>query len=160
VLENGAPVSSGILEVQPISPTIFTMNDDGTGVAAAYVQPVTAGGTSNGPPVLVATYDASQGQWVAAPIAFNGQNLVLELFGTGFDAVGGNTQVQVQVGTTLITATSAGPGGGYPGEDVIAVPLPSSLAGSGQVNVAAEFRTLASGTTTYTYTNPVTIAFQ
>jgi endoglucanase len=159
VLDKGAQVSSGILEVQPISPTVFTMNDDGTGVAAAYVQPVTAGGTSDGPPVLVATYDVSQGQWVAAPISFNGQNLVLELFGTGFDATG-NTQVQVQIGTTIVEATSAGPGGGYPGEDQIVVPLPSSLAGSGQVNVQAEFKTLVNGTITYTYTNPVTITFQ
>jgi len=160
VLDKGAPVSSGILEVQPISPAVFTMNDDGQGVAAAYVQPVTAGGTSDGPPVLVAAYDVSQGQWVAAPISFNGQNLVLELFGTGFDAAAGNTQVQVQIGTTIVEATAAGPGGGYPGEDEIIVPLPSSLAGSGQVNVQAEFKTLVNGTITYTYTNPVTITFQ
>jgi len=160
VLDKGAPVSSGVLEVQPISPGLFTMNDDGQGVAAAYVQPVTAGDTSDGPPVLVATYSVSQGQWVAAPISFNGQNLVLELFGTGFDAAVSNTQVQVQIGTTIVQATSAGPGGGYPGEDEIAVPLPSSLAGSGQVNVQARFNTLVNGTPTYTYTNPVIITFQ
>jgi len=150
VLNNGAPVSSGIVQVQPISPSLFSMSNNGQGVAAAYIQAVTPGGSNDGPPQLVAVYSTAQGQWVASPISFNADNLVLQLLGTGFDsATTGNSQVIIN--GKYLNAASVGPTG-VSGEDQISVQLPSSLAGSGSVSVQA----LIGGATS----NPVTITFQ
>ena len=151
VLNNGVAVSTGIVQVQPIAPGLFTMNNNGQGVAAAYVQAVKPDGSNDGAPQLVATYSMAEGRWVASPISFNGgDNLVLQLLGTGFDAATTNN-TQVIVNGNYLNVSSVGPYGA-PGEDQITVQLPQSLAGAGTVNVQA----LIGGTTS----NPVTIAFQ
>ena len=133
VLDKGLPVSNGILQVQPIAPGIISMNSTGQGVAAAYVQRVKPDGSL--PPLeLVAMYSTAQGQWIANPISFNGDRLILELFGTGFDqATVDNTRVTVNF--TPVTVNYAGVQPQYVGEDQINVQLPNSLAGSGEVPV-------------------------
>jgi uncharacterized protein (TIGR03437 family) len=150
VLDNGTAVSNGILQVQPTAPGIFSMNSTGRGVAAAYIQRVEPDGTL--PPLeLVATYSAAQGQWVAAPISFNGDQLILELYGTGFDNAT-MQYTQVTVNNLPVTVNYAGVQPQYAGEDQINVQLPSSLAGSGEVPVQVTVNGLTA--------NPVTITFQ
>jgi endoglucanase len=149
VLDKGAAVSNGILQVQPTAPGMISMNSNGQGVAAAYIQRVLPDGTL--PPLeLVAVYSTTQGQWVAAPISFNGDKLILELFGTGFDnATTSNTNVTVN--STPVTVNYAGVQPTYVGEDQINVQLPSSLAGSGEVPVQVTVNDVTANTVTITF---------
>jgi uncharacterized protein (TIGR03437 family) len=141
VLDKGAAVSNGILQVQPIAPTIFTANSTGQGIPAAYIQRVEPDGTLL--PLELVT---------AAPISFNGDQLILELFGTGFDSATANN-TRVTVNGTPATVNYAGVQPQYVGEDQINVQLPNSLAGSGEVPVLVYVNSS-------TPANPVTITFQ
>jgi endoglucanase len=138
VLNGTATVATGLLEVQTIAPTIFTANEQGTGVPAALIQRVHPDGT----------YDY---EGVDSPIAFNGDSLYLLLYGTGFDAAS-QSNTTVTVGGTATTVTFAGPAPGFAGEDQIDAQLPSSLAGSGLVTVSVTANQIAA--------NAVTITFQ
>jgi uncharacterized protein (TIGR03437 family) len=105
----------------------------------------------------VATFDAATGQFVASPIAFNGDSLYLLLYGTGFDAASGVSGTTVTIAQEWfagpkMTVTYSGPAPGYSGEDQIDAQLLATLAGSGQVIVTVT----VDGATA----NPVTIAFQ
>jgi endoglucanase len=138
VLNGTTTVATGLLEVQSIAPTIFTANEQGTGVPAALIQRVHPDGT----------YDY---EGVASPIAFNGDSLYLLLYGTGFDGAS-KSGTTVTVGETSTTVTYSGPAPGFSGEDQIDAALPSSLAGAGQVIVSVTVNQLTA--------NAVTIAFQ
>jgi endoglucanase len=151
VLNGTATVAAGVLEVQSIAPTIFSANSTGQGVAAAQIQRVLPDGTQP-LPENVAMYDAGSGQYVASPIAFNGDRLFLVLYGTGFDGASGPSGTTVNVGGTPTTVTYSGKQSQYAGLDQIDAELPSSLAGAGQVTVVV----IVDGITA----NPVTIAFQ
>lgn len=150
VLNGTTAVAQGVIEVQTIAPTIFTSNSTGYGVPAALIQRVHPDGTYvyEG----VAAYDAGSGQFVPSPIAFDGDQLYLLLYGTGFDAASGASGTRVIIGGAATTVTYSGPAPGYAGEDQIDAGLPASLAGSGQVTVSVT----VDGVTA----NPVTIAFQ
>ena len=152
VLDSGAAVSSGILQVAATAPGIYSANSNGQGVAAAYIQAVEPDGTFL-PLQLAATYDTASQLWAANPIAFNGNALTLELFGTGFDNAT-NTNTTVTINGSPVTVAYAGVQGGgqYVGEDQINVSLPSSLAGSGEVPI----QVTVNGVTA----NAVTITFQ
>jgi endoglucanase len=138
VLNGTTAVATGVLEVQPAAPTIFTANEQGSGVPAALIQRVHPDGT----------YDY---EGVASPIAFNGDSLYLLLYGTGFDGAS-TSGTSVTIGGTSTTVTYAGPAPGFSGEDQIDAQLPSSLAGAGSVTVTVTIN----GATA----NAVTIAFQ
>jgi uncharacterized protein (TIGR03437 family) len=138
VLNGATTVATGLLEVQSVAPTIFTANEQGTGLPAALIQRVHPDGT----------YDY---EGVGSPIAFNGDSLYLLLYGTGFDAASASGAM-VTVGTTPTTVTYAGPAPGFSGEDQIDAALPSSLAGAGQVTVTV--------TVNQATANAVTITFQ
>jgi uncharacterized protein (TIGR03437 family) len=94
------------------------------------------------------TYDY---EGVASPIAFNGDNLYLLLYGTGFDGASAS-RTTVTVGGTPTTVTYAGPAPGFSGEDQIDAQLPGSLAGAGSVTVIVTINQVTA--------NAVTIAFQ
>ena len=138
VLNGTTTVATSLLEVQSIAPTIFTANEQGTGLPAALIQRVHPDGT----------YDY---EGVASPIAFDGDNLYLLLYGTGFDGASANGTT-VTVGTTPTTVTYAGPAPGFSGEDQIDAQLPSSLAGAVSVTVIVTVNQVTA--------NAVTIAFQ
>jgi endoglucanase len=138
VLNGTTKVAAGLLEVQSIAPTIFTANEQGTGLPAALIQRVHPDGT----------YDYES---VASPIAFDGDNLYLLLYGTGFDGASASGTT-VTVGGTPTTVTYAGPAPGFSGEDQIDAQLPGSLAGAGSVTVIVTINQVTA--------NAVTIAFQ
>jgi len=155
VLNATTTVATGVLEVLSIAPTIFTANSTGQGVAAAQIQRVHPDGTYVYEDV--ATYDTASSQFVASPIAFNGDRLYLLLYGTGFDKASGASGTKVTVGTPFfagptMTVLYSGPQSQFAGEDQINVELPASLAGAGQVTVTVT----VDGVTA----NAVTVAFQ
>jgi endoglucanase len=156
VLNGTTTVATGVLEVQSLAPTIFSANSTGQGVAAAQIQRVLPDG-SQPAPTSVATYDASSGQFVATPIAFNGDTVYLILYGTGFDAASGASGTTVTFAGPFFantggTVTYSGKQSQYVGLDQIDVELPGSLAGSGQVSVNVTVNGMTA--------NPVTITFQ
>jgi endoglucanase len=155
VLNGSVTVATGVLEAASIAPTIFTANSTGQGVPAAQIQRVHSDGSYDYEDVFA--YDPGSGQFVPAPIAFNGDNLYLLLYGTGFDAASGASGTNVTIMTEFLIgptlpAQFSGPQGQYAGLDQIVAQLPSSLAGTGQVTLSV----VVDATTA----NPVTIAFQ
>ncbi|MGD0362319.1 MAG: cellulase family glycosylhydrolase [Bryobacteraceae bacterium] len=153
VLNGTTTVATGLLEVSSIAPTIFTANSTGQGVPAAQIQRVHPDGSYDYEDVF--SYDASSSQFVPSPIAFNGDNLYLLLYGTGFDtasAGGTNVSLSTPLAGFTLSILFSGAQGQYAGLDQIVAPLPASLAGSGQLTV----NVTVSGSTA----NPVTIAFQ
>lgn len=136
VLNGGTEVASGMIEVQNLAPTIFSANYTGSGVAAAYIQRVHPDGTQDPNPEYVFTYDAGSKQNVAVPIAFNGDTLYLDLFGTGFDSASGASGTKVTIGETPASVTFSGWPKQFAGEDQITAQLPGSLSGAGEVVVS------------------------
>jgi len=132
VLRGGTAVASGVLEVRPIAPTIFSANNSGSGIAAAQVVRVKSDGTQSYE--NVAAYDANQGKFVGAPVNFGADQLVLLLYGTGFDSADAG-QTTVSIGATPLSVQYSGAQHQFPGLDQINAPLPPSLAGTAEVTV-------------------------
>jgi endoglucanase len=155
VLNGGSQVATGVLEVQPIAPTLFTANSSGSGVAAAQILRTSANGTQTYE--NVATYNSSQSQYVPAPISFGSDSLSLILYGTGFDQPANSTAGSIEVvlpsglGANL-NAQYVGQQPDFPGLDQMNVNLPESLSGAGQVTVTATINGIVA--------NAVTLAFQ
>jgi uncharacterized protein (TIGR03437 family) len=57
------------------------------------------------------------------------------LFGTGIRSRSSPAAVKARIGGADITATYAGPAPQFPGVDQVNLPLPATLAGSGEVRV-------------------------
>ena len=135
VLRGGAPVATGVLEVRALAPTIFSADNSGTGIAAAQVVRIRPDNTQS--------YENT----VSAPISFGADQLVLLLYGTGFDAAEATT---VTLGTTQLAVQYAGAQHQFPGLDQINVLLPRSLSGEVTVTVKVGAKTA----------NAVTLLFQ
>ncbi|HLY16098.1 MAG TPA: cellulase family glycosylhydrolase [Bryobacteraceae bacterium] len=149
VVNNGNVVAAGVLEVQPLAPVIFSANYTGQGVAAAYIQRVHPDGTQS--LEYVFTYDSGSGQNVAVPIAFDGDSLYLDLFGTGFDAASGAGGTTASIAGTPVSVAYSGWPGQFAGEDQIVIQLPGSLAGAGEVPIALTVDGIATNTVTLTF---------
>jgi uncharacterized protein (TIGR03437 family) len=130
-----------------VAPGLYTVNQTGAGVAAAYV--VRAGQTGY---QLIYTCTAGAGTCTPVPINVTTGAATLSLFGTGFRNRSSLSNVVVTVGSQTVAAQYAGVQGGYPGFDQLNIPLPASLAGSGLVNIVVEVDGV--------YANPVQIQIQ
>jgi uncharacterized protein (TIGR03437 family) len=135
----GTETASNV-QIANLAPGLFTLNN--SGLAAAYAQRVSAGGA------LLATELAYQaapaGNFIPLPISMGAttDQVVLTLYGTGFDAVpAGTTTATVNgVSTSVLFAGSQMQ---YTGLDQLNLQLPHSLAGSGNVNVEVTFNGVA-----------------
>jgi uncharacterized protein (TIGR03437 family) len=107
------------VQIAMVAPGLFTLNS--AGLAAAIV--VTVG------PNNVQTF-----QSVLSPIDVSSGPVYLSLYGTGIRGAG--SSVSVAINGTNVPVTYAGAQGVIAGLDQVNVLLPSSLAGSGTVNVA------------------------
>ena len=84
-----------------------------------------------------------------APIALNGDQVYLVLYGTG---LGSATSATATVGGVAATVYYAGPQGTYAGLDQYNILIPASLAGKGKVDVVVTAEGKAS--------NPVNVVIQ
>ena len=122
----------------PGQPSAFyTMNQNGKGVVAAYVEVVPA----SGPPTYQPVYSCPGG---GAPCATNpidvsnsSVQFYLVMFGTGLRGRSSLQGVSVAVGNQSVPVLYVGAQGQYEGFDQMDVQLPKSLAGAGVVNVVA-----------------------
>ena len=129
---NGNPVAFGTAQVAAIAPGIYTANSNGSGAPAAIVLTIHTDGSS----AFVYTFQcASAGNCTPLPIDLGqaSDQVVLELFGTGIRSH--TTPVTAKIGSTTLTASYAGPQGGFVGLDQINILLPKSLRGAGNVNL-------------------------
>ena len=150
VTDSGSTTASGVLLLQNVAPTIFTANQTGQGVAAAQIQRVKPDGSYTYEDVAV--YDSGSHEFVASPIAFNGDRIFLLLYGTGFDRASGAAGTTVAINATQANVTYSGPQPQFAGEDQIDAELAPSLAGAGQATMTVT----VDGVTA----NAVTITFQ
>lgn len=136
VKRNGAAVMQGAVDVQQVSPGLFTAANNGQGVAAALALRVSNTGaqTYEG----VARFIPGTQTLETIPIDVNPVNgqVFLVLYGTGIRWNSGLNGATVSVRGVSYPALYAGPAGGFFGLDQVNIgPLPASLAGAGAVDV-------------------------
>lgn len=152
VVNGNDQLSTGHIQVDKVSPGIFSANSDGKGVPAAYIVRVRkADGYQTIEPV--GRYDTIEGKYIPIPINLGAEisdQVYLVLFGTG---VLYSSTVSATVGGIEIAVPFFGAAPGYTGLDQINIgPLPSDLQGSGEVEIVL--------TADKKKTNPVTISIQ
>jgi uncharacterized protein (TIGR03437 family) len=128
--------STGSITVASVSPGVFTVTQNGAGLAAAQVQRVT--------PANVQTYeDIAQltgGTWSAIPIDWKNpsDSLYLVLYGTGIRNVTALPNVSLRIGNaapfTTLPAIYASSQGFFAGLDQVNILLPRTLVGAGLVD--------------------------
>jgi uncharacterized protein (TIGR03437 family) len=146
---DNAIVALGDIQVVRISPGLFTQNSTGEGVPAAYALRV-SGGNVSGVPIL--EYDQSQSRWIPVPIDLGpaSDEVYLVLFGSGFRAATGITNISARLGATTIPVLYIGADANYVGLDQMNLgPIPRTLAGTGIVNmtITVDGKTVNAGKT-------------
>jgi uncharacterized protein (TIGR03437 family) len=137
ITSGSGAVSTGTAQITAVAPGLFTANASGQGVAAAVALRVKADGTQINEPV--AEFDQAQNRFVAKPIDLgpDGESVFLILFGTGFRNRSSLSVVGASVGGAVVESLFAGAQGDFVGLDQANVgPLPRSLAGRGEVDLA------------------------
>ena len=125
------------VEIASVSPGLYTMNQNGSGVVAAYVQIVPASGPQTYEPVFSCPGGGAPCTTIPIDISNSSDRYYLVMFGTGFRGRSSLQQVNVTIGKESVPVLYAGAQGQYEGFDQVNVQLPSSLAGAGVVNIVA-----------------------
>ncbi len=148
-------VTKGIVYIQPVAPGLYTASSNGKGAAAAIA--ITT--HSNGSQSSADVFSCSGGTCTPVPISLGSSSdiVALELFGTGIRHLSSAAAVSATINNQALKVLYAGPQPTTTGLDQINLELPSSLAGSGQVNLTLSITT-SDGTTVAL--NPVTIDIQ
>lgn len=131
-IKNKIGTDEASIFVDRVAPGLFSADSTGTGFAAANIIRIKSDGTQTVEPV-VASDDA--GNLNPVPIAFNGDRLVLELYGTGIRQRTSLVNTLVYFNGMAKLPTYAGAQSEYWGLDQVNVELPPSLAGAGYVDV-------------------------
>lgn len=117
------------------APGLFTANETGKGVAAAQFVTNLPDGTQT--IMQVAECPGGTGTCVPVPLNVNAGSSALVLWGTGISEYSTFPQgLTVMAGNQPLQVFYAGPSAQYAGLDQINVWMPSSLAGSGMVNLS------------------------
>src|SRR5262245_43290721 len=137
VIASDGKTSSEIVLVAPTSPSFFSANANGFGVAAGYLLRVKAqtGEQSIEP---IARFDAASGRFVSVPIVrASGDQYFLVLFGTGIrpSGGGGGSTVTATIGGRSVTVLYAGPQGNLAGLDQINLSITNIYGVSGETPV-------------------------
>ena len=133
VLHGSTAALTGMTTIASSAPGLFSMNQDGAGVAAANAYLVTASNQRVSQPVFTCPPPAAR-SCLAAPLRLGGagDTLYVELYGTGIRGAAG---VQCFVGGQSVPVLYAGAVAAYAGLDQVNVSIPKSLAGAGDVRV-------------------------
>lgn len=124
--------SSGAAQIDSMGPGLYSMNGQGTGVAAATAALYAADGTATPVTVFQCTPAC-----VAAPMSLGAatDELAVTLYGTGFRNLSAAKATTVAIGGQAAQILYIGAQPQYPGLDQINVVVPRSLAGAGEVPV-------------------------
>ncbi len=128
-------VSTGLMLVKAVAPSLFTANGNGQGVAAALALRIKADGSQQLEPV--AQFDAAQNKFVARPLDLGPETdqVYLALFGTGIRQRNSLSSAIATIGGAYAEVSFAGAQGDFAGLDQINVLVPRNLAGRGEVDV-------------------------
>ncbi len=129
-------VATGRTKIETVTPSLFSANANGQGIAAAVVLRIRV----NGELVYesIATFDSGQQRFVATPIDLGPatDNVFLVLYGTGLRYRSGVQGVTVKLGGNIDSQVLfAGWLQGFVGLDQINASLPRSLVGRGEIDV-------------------------
>jgi uncharacterized protein (TIGR03437 family) len=113
----GSQTITSKINIQPVYPNLFM--GDATALAAGSI-------------VRVHNGAATTSNITASPIALNGDQVYLTLYGSG---LGNATSATATVGGLTATVSYAGAQGTYTGLDQYNILIPSAAAGMGKVNV-------------------------
>jgi len=122
VSNRGAVIAAVLLDIEAISPGLFTLDDGST--ASAAVQRVKPDGSGTYEPVV-------------GPIDLgaDGDEVVLILFGTGLRGGDAARPASARIGDQESAVLFAGPQGGFDGLDQVNLRIPRSLAAAGKVEI-------------------------
>ncbi len=126
-------VSTGTVNIASVAPGVFTVTQDGMGLAAAQIQRVTLANVQTFEDIA----QFASGTWSAIPIDWKNQtdNLYLVLYGTGVRNFSGQLpNVGIKIGLTTLPVVYVGSQNFFTGVDQVNVFLPRTLAGSGLVD--------------------------
>lgn len=125
---SGQIVSSGQVEVRPVSPTIFTANGTGVGVPAAYLVRVTGAGAVTTEPML--QYVEGTG-FIPLPIDLGpeGDRVFLVFFMTGAAGIANASDTRILLGGSEYIPGFVGPAQGFVGLEQANFELPRTLQG-------------------------------
>jgi uncharacterized protein (TIGR03437 family) len=152
---NSAGTTQYPIQIQTIAPALFTVRVGTSNIAAALITRVKQDGSQSVEPVVTAD---TQGNLAAAPIVFNpGDQLFLELYGTGLRHVASPSTSTVSLGSGTMPVLYLGPQTQYAGLDQVNVALPPSLAGQGSVTITVD---VDNGSSTLISTNAATVVFK
>ncbi len=135
VSRQGTVVASAMVQLDAVSPGLFSADASGTGVAAA----VAVTNTPNGAQTSQLTFQCPPGgSCVPVPVDLGGagSDVVLILFGTGIRGASANPAVTAAIGGIAAELLFAGPQGGYAGLDQVNVRVPRVLAGHGDTAIS------------------------
>ncbi|MDX2042826.1 MAG: cytochrome c peroxidase [Acidobacteriota bacterium] len=135
VQQNGNVVASGLLQIAPVAPGVFTVDANGRGLPAATVLRVKADGSQSYEPV--ARFDAATNRHEAVPIDLGAatDQLYLIPFGTGFRNRSSLATVSCTIGGANAEVIYAGTQPQFVGVDQLNILIPRSVAGRGNVEV-------------------------
>lgn len=152
VFRNNQLIARGTVMVQPVAPSLFSINATGQGVAAG----VAVVDRANGSRSTQTIYDPNQFppniQPIPVDIGTPADQAVIVIYGTGIRGAGGAANVTVTIDGEEQIVTFAGDQIEFSGLDQINIVVSPSLAGRGVVNI----RLTAGGLTS----NAVTIRIQ
>lgn len=130
---NGAITARGTIQVVAVAPGIFTAASNGKDFAAAQIVRVKSNGQQITEPI--ARYDTTQSKFVAVPIDFGADEIVLVLYVTGVRYRSDLKNVSATVGGLPMNVEYAGNQNQFVGLDQINIRLARSLLGRGEVEV-------------------------
>lgn len=131
--DGGQAISA--VKIGKVAPALFTANGTGSGPAAMSVLRIGSTGKTEYENPL--RFDFGRNAYVAMPIeiARPGEQVFLQLFGTGLRFRSSLTNVKATVGGVPVEVTFVGSQQDWPGVDQVNLRLPPSLAGRGLVEV-------------------------
>ncbi|MBI1765269.1 MAG: hypothetical protein HYR56_27970 [Acidobacteria bacterium] len=136
ITSGSGKLALGAVRIAAVAPGLFAANANGQGVPAA-VALRARGEVQTFEPVT--RFDSAAGRFVTAPIDLGpeGDQVILLLFGTGLRGRSALAAVTCALGGMTVPVTFAGAQGDLVGLDQLNIgPLPRSLAGRGEVDVA------------------------
>ncbi len=128
-------VAAGTLQIETVAPSLFAMNANGQGVAAAVA--VWARPDNSQTWGYVFTQPCIPGSCVPAPLDLGPETdrLYLQLYGTGIRGRSSLSAVSARIGGVDAPVEYAGPVAGFTGLDQVNLRVPRSLAGRGEVDI-------------------------
>ena len=128
-------ISTGLVAISNVAPSLFSANATGTGLAAAGVFRRTAAGVDSYEPMV--RFDSTTNRFVAVPIDLGpeGDQVFLIPYGTGLRGLSGLSGFSATVGGVNAPAFFVGATPGFFGLDQANIRLDRSLIGKGEVDV-------------------------